>query len=1369
MDALSLRDLPGTSALRAWFESETSLQKGSARPRPAPTPQAKIRPLSKITSASRETVRGWESGHRWTETPAKNDKITQEGGITSKTERWITTTPESLGKGLGHLCGGSKSFPLKLKSKVSDTPASVPSIKARSALYLSKVAAADASGPTKYEVLCSACWTQVYAMEKIVADKHTFHINCFCCKHCKKKLSIHSYSALYGEFYCTSHYQQLFKRRGNYDEGFGYRQHKDNWLKKTDDSNPEKIKQAPKYELMCADSISGSSPSGLPLHKRDRDVKNKSYSDSRNKLSISWPPENKKSNHISDLLMTQKVTDRKNHETSSIKLSSGNVYSKTTPNSGQHEIDSVVRLSPAVQQKQNQISIPFARKHMDMPLQSEIVHIFNYRDSKPLSEVEDLASFHETPSKHLQDGEGNYKLHLNSNACNLDVSRKITLKKKSVRFSSTVCTEEEHTEQTPALGVGADLPAEKASGMLSDSDPHTALDSEIKIDQAEWDSSSEKDRDDLSANRTSENGDDKHSDPDGYKKQEIQLNNSEEFRERSVVAAQRQGETTADLSDIIRPETKEARAALSDIIRPETKEARAALSDIICPETKETRAALSDIIRPETKEARAALSDIIRPETKETRAALSDIIRPETKETRAALSDIIRLETKETILNNEKGSQTPKKSSNIDVKNGTKVLDKIVDKTATKKGSPSKGKSPLIKLFKSASKENQRNEENVNVNELDMETRKSYSKPKNVLSKLFQSSAERGASLKKIQETKNNSNEAACTKNNSNEATRTKNNSNETACTETRSNETACTKTSANEAACTENNSNEPACTDDNSNEAACTKNNSNESACTESNSNITACTKNNSNKAACTKTYSNETACTKNNSNKAACTETNPNETACTKEEQGADWLKTTLTRENDASFLRNTGHLTNICDSTNEVTISVPFTCIPHGTESLSEPDVFKEEVFHQRDIGKVGSDSVTPVTTETNSISYFKTADASAFFDDSCDVSTSEILTPQTNAITFSECDTFLSGDNFETPTAAVSTGEQVSTMDLIEGDLIEGDLFGTAAESISRTCLEQQQNAIPTDTITHAKLNAEDFGSSELEMEATTKNASVMDFSGHEDNNSIPTYVPDNIIDIENGTLKKEQGTLGDKANVHHNFHLMTASHNENQDPVENIHDHHCKNEVCDLFSLESGPSTQLNISDVPDQNISVQEGNLVIQNYAFDTFRPEQDPKAQWNVLHMFDKNKSTLDKGRLGQTEVIDLFDSDKEPSSTAVEQNIFDPFYEPFQTDIFANIDNGTAVNMPAMESSKPNSCLLNVFPGLEGCLQVVRTGRITFSFNTGAAQGCELSPLVLFYGSTATHISHIIITFAQCTKTAGLIAHDLQWPTRR
>uniref|UniRef100_A0A667YZC0 LIM domain containing 2 n=1 Tax=Myripristis murdjan TaxID=586833 RepID=A0A667YZC0_9TELE len=75
--------------------------------------------------------------------------------------------------------------------------------------------------------MCSACLSPIYPMEKMVANNVVLHNNCFCCKHCTKKLSIHNYSSLYGEFYCISHYQQLFKRKGNYDEGFGHKQHKD--------------------------------------------------------------------------------------------------------------------------------------------------------------------------------------------------------------------------------------------------------------------------------------------------------------------------------------------------------------------------------------------------------------------------------------------------------------------------------------------------------------------------------------------------------------------------------------------------------------------------------------------------------------------------------------------------------------------------------------------------------------------------------------------------------------------------------------------------------------------------------------------------------------------------------------------------------------------------------------------------------------------------------------------------------------------------------------------------------------------------------------------------------------------------------------
>uniref|UniRef100_A0A3P9HU81 LIM zinc-binding domain-containing protein n=1 Tax=Oryzias latipes TaxID=8090 RepID=A0A3P9HU81_ORYLA len=77
--------------------------------------------------------------------------------------------------------------------------------------------------------MCSACQKPVYQMEKITADKYIFHKTCFCCKKCKKKLSMYSFAPLNGEFYCIFHYQQLFKEKGNYDEGFGHTQHKTRW------------------------------------------------------------------------------------------------------------------------------------------------------------------------------------------------------------------------------------------------------------------------------------------------------------------------------------------------------------------------------------------------------------------------------------------------------------------------------------------------------------------------------------------------------------------------------------------------------------------------------------------------------------------------------------------------------------------------------------------------------------------------------------------------------------------------------------------------------------------------------------------------------------------------------------------------------------------------------------------------------------------------------------------------------------------------------------------------------------------------------------------------------------------------------------
>lgn len=41
-----------------------------------------------------------------------------------------------------------------------------------------------------------------------------------------------TYAALQGKIYCKVHFKQLFKIKGNYDEGFGREQHKAKWIKK---------------------------------------------------------------------------------------------------------------------------------------------------------------------------------------------------------------------------------------------------------------------------------------------------------------------------------------------------------------------------------------------------------------------------------------------------------------------------------------------------------------------------------------------------------------------------------------------------------------------------------------------------------------------------------------------------------------------------------------------------------------------------------------------------------------------------------------------------------------------------------------------------------------------------------------------------------------------------------------------------------------------------------------------------------------------------------------------------------------------------------------------------------------------------------
>ena len=42
---------------------------------------------------------------------------------------------------------------------------------------------------------------------------------CFKCKQCKKTLSLGNFAAVRGELFCKPHFKQLFRLKGNYDEG----------------------------------------------------------------------------------------------------------------------------------------------------------------------------------------------------------------------------------------------------------------------------------------------------------------------------------------------------------------------------------------------------------------------------------------------------------------------------------------------------------------------------------------------------------------------------------------------------------------------------------------------------------------------------------------------------------------------------------------------------------------------------------------------------------------------------------------------------------------------------------------------------------------------------------------------------------------------------------------------------------------------------------------------------------------------------------------------------------------------------------------------------------------------------------------------
>ncbi|NXK86640.1 XIRP2 protein, partial [Formicarius rufipectus] len=144
---------------------------------------------------------------------------------------------------------------------------------------------------------CKLCQQRVYPMECLVADRQNFHKSCFRCHHCGSQLSLGNYASLHGKIYCKPHFKQLFKSKGNYDEGFGHKQHKELWRSKdqhssvdstyAEETNPiNSIPSDPK-PITEVDKDLHSGTKGAHLDILDSNLKK---STERGKLKMQWPP-----------------------------------------------------------------------------------------------------------------------------------------------------------------------------------------------------------------------------------------------------------------------------------------------------------------------------------------------------------------------------------------------------------------------------------------------------------------------------------------------------------------------------------------------------------------------------------------------------------------------------------------------------------------------------------------------------------------------------------------------------------------------------------------------------------------------------------------------------------------------------------------------------------------------------------------------------------------------------------------------------------------------------------------------------------------------------------------------------------------------
>ncbi|RXN10040.1 LIM domain and actin-binding 1-like isoform X1 [Labeo rohita] len=142
---------------------------------------------------------------------------------------------------------------------------------------------------------CVMCLKTVYPLEKLVANQQIYHNTCFRCAYCNTKLSLVNYASLHNNVYCKPHFCQLFKAKGNYDEGFGHRPHKELWEAQKEGTE-EQVKLSPQ-ETTSSPTVEESPLVKVNVLAATLETRTQASSERVEKpletgrLKISWPPQ----------------------------------------------------------------------------------------------------------------------------------------------------------------------------------------------------------------------------------------------------------------------------------------------------------------------------------------------------------------------------------------------------------------------------------------------------------------------------------------------------------------------------------------------------------------------------------------------------------------------------------------------------------------------------------------------------------------------------------------------------------------------------------------------------------------------------------------------------------------------------------------------------------------------------------------------------------------------------------------------------------------------------------------------------------------------------------------------------------------------